>query len=361
MGYTENNTLFITKDDEKYLDEFDNKYGSKYFFTVTQKMIDKYGISLLDLLRYNKEYLAIYTNEEREFVHFTKREFIDEIKSKGLTPHESFTETGVFAFYADYLREYGCEEDGFDTVVLFKNNKQSYYKIVCPYDYSIKPVGEIIFAEAIPANSILEIISRDEWDNRKANAKINKYQACRDYLCNIEVDEEITEESLPILAEKILLKRELPKIDLSKYNLGITPFGVTLSEEDYKKHVIGRERQISPEFLNDYICVLHDGLLNFYHYSPNKLTEIRPSNKESLSFGPGIYCYNKETHKPVTTEMYLYEGVYKGKFLECVYDCDCEDDFNNKGEGNLKEYLLLTNESVPVKLVPKYTNNMNLF
>lgn len=167
-------------------------------------------------------------------------------------------------------------------------------------------------------------------------------------------------------ADKTIIKEdmgEIPRIDLNKYNLGITPFGVTVTEEDYNKHIVGKEKQIDPVFLNDYICVLHNGLVNFYHYSPiGNLTEIKPSRERSdLSFGYGIYCFNKETHKPVPCDMYLYEGVYTGKYLECVYDCDPSDDFNNKGEGNIKEYLLLTEESVPAKLSADKVNNMNLF
>lgn len=146
---------------------------------------------------------------------------------------------------------------------------------------------------------------------------------------------------------------------IKQANINITPFSLVLSEEDHLKYIQGGESEIfknvnARDISNDYILVKHTGKFEFFHYGPLGLTEIKPSvdENEELSFGEGIYCYDAKSHEPVSISPLrsLYKGIYDGDYLECIYDCDVSHGFD-KGEGNTKEYLLLTKVAVPVKVI----------
>ena len=135
----------------------------------------------------------------------------------------------------------------------------------------------------------------------------------------------------------------------SDLNLAI---GLTLSEANYNKYVKGNESHLNQLTQKGYILVLHTGEFEFYHYGTSGLTHIKPSNieeKPNLSFGSGIYCFNAKTHIPFKNMSHktLYKGRYKGKYLECVCDCDPQPNYD-KGYGNTQEYLLLTDKPISV-------------
>lgn len=149
-------------------------------------------------------------------------------------------------------------------------------------------------------------------------------------------------------------------MNLWDYNIKIPGYeipAIVISENTYKNVLKGHEQSLDNNCKNDYVLVLHEGLFNFYHYSEKDFKEVKPSvygiTSWNLSFGSGIYCYNADTHIPakVDNSFHLYKGIYNGKYLECIRDSDPQDDFNNKGEGNRKEYVLLTNKSVPVSKI----------
>lgn len=135
-------------------------------------------------------------------------------------------------------------------------------------------------------------------------------------------------------------------------------YGIILLEEDYDKYfgsnldniidLVERHKSRLGHLMNDYICVLKSGTLNFYHYSPlANLESLKASvmtESSSLSFCGGIYCYLKDTHNPRQGTNFVYQGVYTGPYLECIYDCDPYTEFENKAEGHTKEFVMLTDE-----------------
>lgn len=138
-------------------------------------------------------------------------------------------------------------------------------------------------------------------------------------------------------------------IDSINLKLG---FGLYVTEEDYNKWIKGNESYIFKKFRFEWILVVKEGELDFYHYGPSGLDEIRPSTfeyNENLSFCEGVYCFNANEHEPVELrkDTSLYKGHYVGKYVECVCDFVTEDDLV-KDSGNSKEYVLLTD--VPVKV-----------
>lgn len=144
-------------------------------------------------------------------------------------------------------------------------------------------------------------------------------------------------------------KELLDSIDLK---LG---FGLYVTEEDYENYVKGNELYVGLNLQYGYVLVVKEGTLNFYHYGPVGLTDINPStfkDNENLSFCEGIYCYNADTHIPVSfnDKTSLYKGTYSGKYVECVFDIDGEEGFE-KDSGNTKEYVLLTKSKVSVEVV----------
>lgn len=160
----------------------------------------------------------------------------------------------------------------------------------------------------------------------------------------------------------ILTPEERVNLILSK-NKNITPFGVSLNSEDYENIVKGYEKEISSannsnSLLNDYITVLrYVKNFEFIHYSNIELTELCISLARDLtSFGKGIYCYDAKKHTIFKdTSLLAHKGIYTGYILECVYDCDPQED-KYKDYGNTKEYCLLPTEN---SIAVKYIGNKN--
>lgn len=130
-------------------------------------------------------------------------------------------------------------------------------------------------------------------------------------------------------------------------------FGLYVTEEDYNKWVKGNEKYIFDKFRFEWILLVKEGEISFYHYGPSNLEEIRPSTfefNENLSFCEGVYCFNVDTHKPITPNegYFLYNGKYVGKYVECV--CDFVSDDLPKDSGSSKEYVLLTDKPVKVSV-----------
>ena len=89
-------------------------------------------------------------------------------------------------------------------------------------------------------------------------------------------------------------------IDSINLKLG---FGLYATEENYNKWVKGNEKYIFDKFRFEWVLLVKEGELNFYHYGPINLKEIRPSTfeyNENLSFCEGVYCFNVDSHKPIT-------------------------------------------------------------
>lgn len=123
-------------------------------------------------------------------------------------------------------------------------------------------------------------------------------------------------------------------------------FGRYFTEEFYNKHIKDNE-QNKKLLSDDYILVVKEGELNFIHYSDNgNLKKLVSSSMESSEFDltlcDGIYCFNANEHKITDYKKHAYKGIYKGKYLVCVYDCDPSD--APKDKGNYHEYVLLTEE-----------------
>lgn len=148
--------------------------------------------------------------------------------------------------------------------------------------------------------------------------------------------------------------------NIRKANLKAVPYCLTYTPEDYYKYFEGGESEIfknptAHDLSNEYICILHDGELDFIHYGEKGLTELKQSNKENgelHTFGRGIYCYNEVTHRIVNVNEStgVYKGHYKGKYIECMRDIDPSDK-HDKGYGNSKEYMLITDNSIPVEVI----------
>ena len=126
--------------------------------------------------------------------------------------------------------------------------------------------------------------------------------------------------------------------------------GLYVTEEDYLKYVKGNELHFGINLRYGYICVVREGAFKFCHYGPAGLKNIRPSTYEyndNLTLCEGVYCFNAMLHEPVKCKdgIVLYYGTYKGKYAECVFDCDPDPGFD-KDRGSTKEFVLLTKEPV---------------
>lgn len=143
-------------------------------------------------------------------------------------------------------------------------------------------------------------------------------------------------------------------------NLHAAPWCLTYTPEDYYKYFDGGELEVfknptAHDLSNEYICILHDGEFDFIHYGRKDLKELKSSSKEDgefHTFGCGIYCYNAATHEvvDVSESTSIYKGHYKGKYIECMRDIDSNERYD-KGEGNSKEYMLITDDLIPVELI----------
>lgn len=151
----------------------------------------------------------------------------------------------------------------------------------------------------------------------------------------------------------IFNKPNITKEFIDSINLKLG-FGLYVTEGDYYKYVKGNEQLIARDFHYGYILVVKSGKLDFYHYGPFGLKEIKPSkfnNNENLSFCEGIYCFSQELHKPVPIKegWSLYYGSYTGSYVECV--CDMETDGElYKDYGPSKEFVLLSDNPVKVSV-----------
>lgn len=148
----------------------------------------------------------------------------------------------------------------------------------------------------------------------------------------------------------------MKKIDLeyvNKYNIKLG-WGYYFDFEVFKKEIEPYLEEVVKAVNYDYISVIKEGTLNFCHYGPSGITEIRPSVLTdydcNLTLCGGVYCYNSDTHKPQECKKgtSLYYGKYVGKYVECIVDCE-GDGINDKATGNLKEYVLLTDTSVKIE------------
>lgn len=143
------------------------------------------------------------------------------------------------------------------------------------------------------------------------------------------------------------------KIDLNyvdKYNLNLG-WGYYFEYNTFKEKIEPFLEEVIRLINYDYISVIRDGELNFCHYGPSNIKEIKPSafneNDYNLTLCEGVYCYNSDEHNPVECKkgVSIYYGKYIGKYVECVFDSQ-GDGINDKGNGNLKEYVLLTHNPI---------------
>lgn len=140
-------------------------------------------------------------------------------------------------------------------------------------------------------------------------------------------------------------------------------YGLYVTEEDYEKYVKGHESRFAWELNYGYVCVVREGRFEFCHYGPSGLTEIKPSTFEendNLCLCEGVYCFSSDLHNPSSLNPgdALYYGVYEGKYVECVFDGECEEGFE-KDTGSTKEFVLLTKEPIKISWGKEFIENLN--
>lgn len=137
---------------------------------------------------------------------------------------------------------------------------------------------------------------------------------------------------------------------INKFNIKLG-WGFYFEYDVFKKEIEPYLNDIIKIISYDYISVIKEGELNFCHYGPSGIKEINPSiltgDDCNLTLCSGVYCYNSETHIPFKCKegTSLYYGKYIGKYVECVFDSD-GDGIDDKGTGNLKEYVILTDTPI---------------